>query len=272
MDRRKFIKKSGTLSMAVAGLPLAKKLLHQNTLSEYTLKSNYVLANRYDYSIEIYHSALVNFSKASETDKILKFYCFYYKEANQVVSTDLLVYSFTISSVTKDPQDDTVYIVKTKNRKKDSGELAWPKEIPVNPVFKIVLVESAKLLNNKGKTLIDMPYRDVSDDDDMGCFITTACVTERGLADDCDELTTLRFLRENYMYNTEQGRELLTEYQILGPSIVAAISNCENRTEIYDYLYQQMIKPAVGMIKNKKYQEAVDWYQGFAEKLNENYC
>ena len=74
------------------------------------------------------------------------------------------------------------------------------------------------------------------------------------------------------MYNTEQGRELLTEYQILGPSIVAAISNCENRTEIYDYLYQQMIKPAVGMIKNKKYQEAVDWYQGFAEKLNENYC
>ena len=30
MDRRKFIKKSGNLSMAVAGLPLAKKLLTKN--------------------------------------------------------------------------------------------------------------------------------------------------------------------------------------------------------------------------------------------------
>jgi hypothetical protein len=271
MDRRKFIKKSGTLSMAVAGLPLAKKLLTQNTYSVYTKKKDPSLPNQSEYSIEVFHSALKNFSTVGETDKVLKFYIFYYKEANQTVSTSLLNYSFTISSVVKDSKDDTVYIVKTKNGKRNSGELVWPKEIPANPVFRIIIDESAKLLNSKGATIAEMLYQEPNDDD-MGCFITTACVTERGLADDCDALTTLRYLRSNYMSKTAQGKKLLAEYQTLGPAVVAAIADCENRTEIYDYLYQHMITPAVAMIKHNKYQQAVDWYQGFAEKLKENYC
>ena len=271
MDRRKFIKKSGTLSMAVAGLPMAKKLLTQNTYSVYTQKKDPSLPNQSEYSIEVFHSALKNFSTSGESDKVLKFYIFYYKEANQTVSTNLLNYSFPISSVTKDSKDDTVYIVKTKTGKRNSGELAWPKEIPANPVFRIIIDESAKLLNSKGAAIADMLYQDPNDDD-MGCFITTACVTERGLADDCDELTTLRYLRSNYMRKTAQGKKLLDEYQTLGPAVVASIATCDNRKEIYDYLFCHMINPAVDMIKNKNYQEAVDWYQGFAEKLNENYC
>lgn len=74
------------------------------------------------------------------------------------------------------------------------------------------------------------------------------------------------------MRKTAQGKKLLDEYQTLGPAVVASIATCDNRKEIYDYLFCHMINPAVDMIKNKNYQEAVDWYQGFAEKLNENYC
>ncbi|MCZ2460713.1 MAG: hypothetical protein LC128_13925 [Chitinophagales bacterium] len=271
MNRRNFIRKSGALSIAIAGLPLARKISNQNFPVAYESKKNSELPDQYEYNIEIFHEAIKDFPNASPADKQLKLYCFYYKEPKQDVATDYLHYEFTIASVTKAPKEDAVYIIKTTKSTKKSGELAWPQELPANPVFKVSMNEYAKLLNKKGEVFIEMKYK-TTIDDDMDCFITTACVTERGLADDCEELTTLRYLRANYMSKTEQGKKLLDEYQTLGPDVVTAIANCENRNEIYDYLYQHMITPAVKMIKNKEYQNAVDWYQGFAEQLKKNYC
>lgn len=270
MDRRKFISRSGSLALAVAGLPLAKKMLTQNTKSIYSNDVDHSKPNQYEYSIEVYHNALTDFANATGEEKNIKLYSFLYDKINDYVYKDTFQYLLPIASITKDSKDANTYIIKTKSPQREFGKLEWPKELAANPTFKIKINESAVLLDKTGKTFTTMKLK--TTDDDEECFITTACVTEKGLPDNCDELTTLRGLRENYMRHTLQGKALLTEYSILGPAVVAAIYHCENRKEIYDYLYQNMITPAVAMIKNGKYQDAVDWYQGFSEELKKKYC
>lgn len=270
MDRRKFIKRSASLSLAVAGLPLAKKMLTQNTKSIYVNVVDHNKPNQYEYSIEVYHNALIDFANAIDEEKKIKLYSFLYDISGSYVYKDTFQYLLPIASITKDNKDANTYIIKTKDGEREYGKLEWPKALSANPTFKVKINESALLLDKSGKTFTTMKLKTANDDEE--CFITTACVTERGMADNCDELSTLRSLRENYMRQSQQGKSLLAEYQTLGPAVVAAISHCENRKEIYDYLFQNMITPAVAMIKNGEYQDAVDWYQGFSVELKKKYC
>ncbi|MBX2933771.1 MAG: hypothetical protein KF825_05965 [Ferruginibacter sp.] len=242
----------------------------QYTKSIYSNVVDHSKPNQYEYSIEVYHNALTNFAKATEEEKNIKLFSFLYEKSGEYVYKDTFQYLLPIASITKDSKDANTYIIKTKSALREFGKLEWPKELAANPTFKIKINESAVLLDKTGKTFTTMKLKTVDDDEE--CFITTACVTEKGLADNCDELTTLRSLRENYMRQTPQGETLLAEYQTLGPAVVAAISHCENRKEIYDYLYQNMITPSVAMIKNGEYQDAVDWYQGFSKELKMKYC
>ena len=66
------------------------------------------------------------------------------------------------------------------------------------------------------------------DDDDGGggggwCFLTTAVISMRGEADEGPTLTTLRRFRDGWLAETEDGRALIAEYNILAPRIVSAI-------------------------------------------------
>ena len=46
------------------------------------------------------------------------------------------------------------------------------------------------------------------------CFLTSACVEAKGLADDCHELSVLRNFRENYLRTVPEGRREIAEYYI----------------------------------------------------------
>ena len=272
MNRRKFLERTGALSVALAGLPLAVRKNKQIAISSYANKTDNTKAKRTGYTLELYHNAIRNFETATAGMKVVSVWAFYYEEPEQIRHTKKFHYTFTMTDVSQDKKDENFFIIKTTGAKRIESDLEWPKDLPANPVIRIKIDDSAALLNKSGKSFIDLKFQSPSDDDDMGCFITTACVAERGLADDCDELETLRFLRKNYMQKTVQGSELLREYFVPGPSVVSAIAECENRSEIYDYLYQQMIIPAVRMIKKGDYQQAVDWYEGFAATLKKKYC
>lgn len=274
MNRRNFLQRTGALSVALAGLPLAKKKNAQVSPDSYRSALALDKPKQTVYYLDIYNKAVSGFATATEAEKKIRLAGYFYEEAQQIAYSKKFDYSFTIKSATKDPKDADSWIIKTANAKKEDGELAWPKELPANPDIKISLFATATLVNKSGTAFINMPRqaKTEADDDDTGCFITTACVTERGLPDNCDELETLRSLRENFMRNTDQGKELLKEYLLLGPAVVASVSECENRSAIYDYLYQHMIMPAVDMIKNGDHQKAVDWYEGFSRQLKKNYC
>lgn len=80
---------------------------------------------------------------------------------------------------------------------------------------------------------IQRTYRpgDTASNDD--CFITTACVKHHGLADDCYELTTLRFFRDTYMNRTPNGTELVNEYYTRAPALVRKLNRRNDSNAFY---------------------------------------
>lgn len=80
------------------------------------------------------------------------------------------------------------------------------------------------------------------------CYLTSACVHYRGLADDCYELSTLRAFRDGYMGGIPDGAALIAEYYEKAPAIVEAIDAHPDRDRIYGEIYET-VKKCVAMIE-----------------------
>ena len=104
-----------------------------------------------------------------------------------------------------------------------------------------------------------------------GCFITTACVEQRGLSDDCHEMQVLRQYRDILVENDEEFRNMILEYYRKAPLIIQAIETRNDSAEVYDALYNNMIKPCVNMLEEGKTEEAKELYLEYYERLSEQY-
>lgn len=105
-----------------------------------------------------------------------------------------------------------------------------------------------------------------------GCYLTTACVEQRGLPDDCMELMTLRSFRDTYMRKTETGVKDIEEYYQTAPKIVDAIAQSSRADEVYEQMYNDIIQPCVSLIHEGKNEEAYKKYKKMVQQLEEKYC
>jgi hypothetical protein len=103
-----------------------------------------------------------------------------------------------------------------------------------------------------------------------GCFLTTACCDFMGLPDDCDELATLRWFRDNYLVKLPHGKELALLYYQVAPTVVKRINRHWNRDEILAYLYKIIIT-CVGNIKSRNYLAALHIYSVMTRLLTERF-
>lgn len=93
-----------------------------------------------------------------------------------------------------------------------------------------------------------------------GCFLTTACVEQFGLGDDCRQLTVLRKFRDEYVRKLPEGEKLISEYYSVAPRIVEGLKqspDCERRLTVIFY----DINRVVSLIEAKKNSEALVVYQ-----------
>lgn len=79
-----------------------------------------------------------------------------------------------------------------------------------------------------------------------GCFLTTACCSYMGRADDCFELRTLRAFRDSWLSAQPQGRDLIKEYYRMAPALCRAMA--ENTKELRR-IYWTTILPCVVAIQ-----------------------
>lgn len=63
------------------------------------------------------------------------------------------------------------------------------------------------------------------------CYLTTACVTYKGLPDNCEELTILRHFRDTYLINKPNGKDLIAMYYDKAPYILANIHKRKKEEE-----------------------------------------
>lgn len=104
------------------------------------------------------------------------------------------------------------------------------------------------------------------------CYLTSACVYAKGLSGDCYELETLRRFRDIWLNATEEGKAVIKQYYEIAPKIVSAINETMNSKEIYEMLYEKMVKPCVEFTEQKKYQETLELYRDMTLQLEKEYC
>ena len=108
-------------------------------------------------------------------------------------------------------------------------------------------------------------------DSSGGCFLTSACVEAKGLADDCRELTVLRAFRDGYLRSTENGESEIKEYYHVAPSIVAKIKAEANSLAVFERLYKELVLPCVEFIDKGMNKEAHELYSSYVQKLKLEY-
>ncbi len=98
------------------------------------------------------------------------------------------------------------------------------------------------------------------------CFLTSACVEYRDLADDCRELTALRAFRDGPLSDMEGGKELIEEYYRIAPVIVEKINSSEKAEEYYSYIYG-IITECLKQLENEDYKATRDLYLEMVKTL-----
>lgn len=104
-----------------------------------------------------------------------------------------------------------------------------------------------------------------------GCYLTTACTVSRNLPDNCMELTTLRWFRDNYLSKRENGSHEIGEYYYIAPKIVDKINQSPNADNVWSTLYDSLILPCVKLIKDGKYEETYQLYKKVTKQLKAKY-
>jgi len=272
MNRRHFLQSGSLAVLAVAGLPRAARAMQTPSSSIYRSKPEPDKIGQWLYEVTIFHRGFEYPDQASAEEKLVSIKQAYFETTDLTKPTKEGVSQYIIKSATKEPDTATtsIYFITTKFDKKISGEKLG-KEFGKSLKMRCTEYSKLEILNKDGGTIFSLPYPSDSDEKKEGCFLTTACVQHQLLPDDCDELQTLRLLRNSYMAKSADGIEMIKQYQILGPAVVRSINGCANKDEIYTYMYTNMILPSVQLVKEGRNEEAVEYYRVFVKELIERY-
>ena len=93
-----------------------------------------------------------------------------------------------------------------------------------------------------------------------GCFLTTAVCEYLGKTDDCEELTTLRAYRDEWLAKQPGGVELIEEYYEIAPGIVRAMKDSPNYGELCEELLSSYIRPCLALINQGRNEECKRLY------------
>jgi len=105
-----------------------------------------------------------------------------------------------------------------------------------------------------------------------GCYLTSACVEAKGLADDCVQLQTLRSFRDDYLSKTEEGKQEIKEYYLTAPKIVKSIQSRDDSMIVFETIFNELVEPCVGFINDKKYEQAHKLYRNYTLRLKEQFA
>lgn len=104
-----------------------------------------------------------------------------------------------------------------------------------------------------------------------GCFITTAVCASLCKLDDCDELMTMRWLRDKLKKEDPDMAVLINEYYRVAPLLVKKINSFVDAPTVYRRLWDNYISKIYGYIKQKDYHDAKLRYISMLEDLCERY-
>lgn len=100
-----------------------------------------------------------------------------------------------------------------------------------------------------------------------GCFLTTACVSHKGLPDNCRELTAMRRLRDEWLRHQPGGQAEIDRYYRIAPGIVEKIKARPDRSSVLDALYNDHILPCTEAVEAGEMEKAYRLYKNMIQEM-----
>jgi hypothetical protein len=89
------------------------------------------------------------------------------------------------------------------------------------------------------------------------CFLATATCNTLLLPDDCEQLETLRWFRDQHVLTSREGRTMVEEYYRIAPGIVEVIGKRPDAKELYQEVHDRWVRPAVNAIQLHNHEQAM---------------
>ncbi len=115
------------------------------------------------------------------------------------------------------------------------------------------------------------PFWIVGKKSKSACYITTATCLSQGLPDDCHELTTLRWFRDEVVVSTPEGRRRAAEYYASAPAIVECIDRRDDAAAVYANIHRTYILPSVGAVERHDYRRAYALFEHMVKTLRADF-
>lgn len=100
------------------------------------------------------------------------------------------------------------------------------------------------------------------------CFITTAVCEYMGKADDCTELQTMRFFRDEWLAFQPGGQELIERYYEIAPGIVKRLKASPFYAHYCECLWDEYLSVCLEMISRGEYEECRKHYTEMVERYS----
>jgi hypothetical protein len=259
---------------SIAAIPLAVRSNTPGADATYALRNVTEKNKTLSYVFKLIHNGITGFATAKPSEKLLEVQIITLLDKTTGATKTVTTF-YDITKVTKNTNSSGNYSLEAKFNEKLSGDSKPADTLGKSLLINCTTFSVLNILKKNNEVLLSLKYESgntrTTTDDDADCFLTTACVHHKGLADNCDELQTLRWLRDNYMARNEHGIDLLQAYKTEGPRILKAMREFDNRNEILDYLHDHLVQPSVQLIKAGHLQEATDYYEAFTAAMMNKY-
>ena len=114
---------------------------------------------------------------------------------------------------------------------------------------------------------IQNAYRYSNEHSSSGCYLTTMLCSILGMADNNFYLNTIRNFRKNILQKDDKYKQLLVQYDIIGPKIAKALKNDPLKEKIAKDCFNAYIVSIVKLINEQKYQMAINIYTYMTNSL-----
>ena len=104
-----------------------------------------------------------------------------------------------------------------------------------------------------------------------GCFVTTAVCDSFGKPDDCAELTAFRKFRDGWLSSQPDGKSLIAEYYSVAPLIVEKINRLADAAQIYENIWRKYLSPCLTFIERGENLACKNKYVEMVRELKSRY-
>ena len=124
---------------------------------------------------------------------------------------------------------------------------------------------------NRDRGTIQNAIENSNSHSSSGCYLTTMLCNILNMTDNNIYLETMRNFRKSILQKDEKYRQLLVEYDIIGPKIAESLNNDPLKEKIAKLFFKTSIIPIVNLINIKQNEQAVNEYCLMTTKLKNFY-